>query len=334
MRSRWILGLVLALGLLLAAPADAARFTTRLDALAAILDTRAADPTVTGKLKKAVTKSVKKLAKDTTSLAAEVKTALKVIGSLEKAAAADAEIQAAATAAVQGLLADVAAAVNAAQAEVDAARAKGKIQFDKLDKKLQSARDYVIQFPMTTGLKSRLLLLFKSIVKVVQVTKTLASGGGGGGGGGGGNVCGPEVKPAGIRSLRAGESVSGSVTEFGMDPYTFAADSVWAKAGSRFPGSTVILDVIAYDCDRRAAWKFALPYPPQTGVDYFNGSTLGVEAGYQADWDGFTQVFPGINSVKIRVDSFDAASKTISGHVTIPGIVPDLAFTLTDWQGD
>jgi hypothetical protein len=172
------------------------------------------------------------------------------------------------------------------------------------------------------------------MVKVLQVTKALDSGGGGGGGGG--DACGPAVKPAGLRAIRAGESIAGPVTPPG-DSYTFTADSLTAIARrlNGFPTSPMALEVSAFDCDKRAAFHFSLPYPPPTGVDIFSGvPDFAVTAGFQTDFDGLTQIFPGVNSVKVRIDTFNQATKSISGHVTIDGYVNDVAFTLEDWQGD
>jgi hypothetical protein len=324
---------VVVLSLATASDSLAARFTAFLDPLETALQARVEDPATDAKLRKLFQGHLKKLAKTTTSLAQDVKTAASILPALEKKASADAALLAVAQDVVDDLAASVGSYLLTVENRANGLRAK-KDPLVKIDSLLLKSRTLFATALAQGAVAARIKALFAALATGTKannaVTRAVNSGGGGGGGGGG--ACGPTPKPAGLRVLGNGESFTAHVIDFDRT-YDFVGSSVTARVtpSQSAPGNPNVLEVIAYDCAKEAAFGFTIPYPPVVNQTYVNGlfQNPAVEALYQYQWDGLTQIFPG--GVSLKATAFDQQAKTATIEFT-QGISIVGTATIRGWQ--
>lgn len=302
--------LVLTLALLAAGPAVAARFTPSFDALEAVLSARVEDATQPKSAVKRYRKALRTLGRDTSSLAADVKTARKILPGIDAKAGADAPLHAA----VESAVADLTTRTGAYLDEVTAdAVLLGKKPAPGVQaRKLLGGAATKFRIAVAPGpLAARLRALFAVVTLTGRAARVVqTAGGGGGGGGGGGAACGPTdfTRPQGLRTLASGESFGGDVNEFGAGgphAYTFAAGSIALHAGPQSGYQGTVASFTAYDCAERSSIAFVVPaYPPVVNQTYVN-----VLFTYQADWDEAMEASKGT----VTFTSFDAATGDATG---------------------
>lgn len=325
---------VVVLSLVSASDSLAARFTAFLDPLEAALQARVNDSATDAKLRKLFQGHLKKLAKTTTSLAQDVKTASSILPALEKKASADAALLVIAQDVVDHLAASVGAYLLTVENRADGLRNK-KDPLIKIDSLLLKSRTLFTTALTPGGVAARIKALLSALAIGTKannaVTRAVNSGGGGGGGGGGG-ACGPTPKPAGLRVLGAGESFTAHIVDFDRT-YDFVGSSVTARVtpSQSAPGNPNVLEVIAFDCAKQAAFGFTIPYPPVVNQTYVNGlgQNPAVGALYQYQWDGLTQVFPG--GVSLKATALDQQAKTATVEFTLGTSIVGTT-TIRGWQ--
>lgn len=324
---------VAVLTVLAARDSFAARFTAFLDPLEAALQARVDDVATDAKLRKLFAKDLKKLAKPTTSLAQDVKTAASILPALEKKASADAALIAVAQSVIGGLATSVDSYLDSVENKADGLRTK-KDPLIKIDSLIANARTLFGTASAPGALAARIKALLKALTVGTKANNAVirAMNAGGGGGGGGGGACGPTPKPAGLRTLGNGESFTAHVVDFDRT-YDFVATSVTAvvRPMSSTQGSPILLEVIAFDCAKQADAGFTIPYPPVVDQEYRNGQggNPAVGALYQYQWDGLTQIYPG--GVTVKAKAFDQAAKTITVEFAWSGFTLGTT-TIHGWQ--
>lgn len=324
---------VVVLSLAAASDSLAARFTTFLDPLEVALQARVADSATDAKLKKLFQGHLKKLAKTTTSLAQDVKTASSILPALEKKASADAALLVIAEDVVDDLAASVGSYLLTVESRANGLRNK-KDPIVKIDSLLLKSRTLfttaLAQGAVAARIKALLAALSTGTKANNAVTRAINSGGGGGGGGGG--VCGPTPKPAGLRALGNGESFTVHIVDF-TRTFDFVGSSVTAKAGPLGGVATnpVALEITAWDCAKEAGVAIQIPYPPVLDQQYRNGQggNPAVGALYTYQWDGLTELF--ISGVTVKATAFNQQAETITIEFSFSGFTLGTT-TIHGWQ--
>lgn len=323
----------LAVLLLAARGTLAARFTTILDPVEAVLEQRIADDATSRALRKTFRSGVRRLAQTTTSLAQEVAAAKAVLPPIEKKAPADTALQALVGPAIDALASDAAEFIEGVDSRAGPLRMKAA-PIVGIDRHLTAARG-ALDIALAPGTAAaRLKALATAVSRAVKADKAVRKATGGGGG----DACGPTPKPAGLRALLANESFTAHVDDSVFQPpriYDFAAGSIRAHAGPYlgFDGAPVVLDVTAYDCTRQSALTFSIPYPPVVNQTYRSGvgGTAGVNGGSRYVWDGATQVDP--NGTMLKATAFNAQARTVTIEFSFGNVTQGVA-TLRGWMGE
>lgn len=320
----------------------AARFTTHLDPLETLLETRVADTSLAAKRKKLYQQSLRKLGRTTTSLKKEIALARAVIQPIEKKAADDTEVIDAANAAVEGLASDVADLLAQVNADADPLRTTAK-GTNGIFRQLQQSQALLDRAIVSSSLFRRLTLLRSAFNKASAAQKAVAKALNGGGGGGGGGVCGPSPTPDGLRKLKTGESATATFQTFNgpiqVDGDAFLADvGKFTIGGYPYAGATFSANmrVRVIDCQTKGGFEVLVPFPPTVDQEYQSGQVPdnGTGFGLQSDYDGLTQVFPGAGSVRVKATAFNESAKTMTLEVTVLGLnatTPGV-IVLKDWR--
>jgi hypothetical protein len=280
------------------------------------LSVRADDDQTPASLRRLYKLQLKLLAKPTTTLSQDVKTAAKIIPALEKKAGDDVGIITAATNALSGLTTAVTTFLAQVDADANALRMKKQDPLVRIDRYLVASHGALTIATSGATLAAKFKSLRTALLSALKANAAVVKAGGGGGGGG--TACGPSPAPAGLRALAAGESFTAHVVDADRT-YDFVAGSLTAKVGPQFGvmGNPTVLTIGGFDCTRQSSTAFDVPYPPTVNQTYQSGAAAAAE--YRYVWDGFTELE---NFVSVKATAFDPQAKTITvefsyGRVTL-----------------